>query len=73
MPLIGALQHEAHYIQGKRAVNTFLLRCSKNVYLFLIYLKTKAWLFFGMSGYLDGEFFPGESEAGRGFPASHVH
>jgi hypothetical protein len=43
MPLIGALQHEAHYIHGKRAVNIFLLRRNKNLYLFLIYLKTKAW------------------------------
>jgi hypothetical protein len=44
MPLIGALQHEAHYIQVKKAVNIFLLHCSKNTYPLLIYLKTTVWL-----------------------------
>lgn len=48
MPLIGALQHEAYYIQAGKAVNTYLLRCSKNVYLFLIFLKTTVWLFLGI-------------------------
>jgi hypothetical protein len=47
MPLIGALQHVAHYIQVKKAVNTFLLHCSKNTYLLLIYLKTTVCLFSG--------------------------